>query len=156
VAAGLLQYPVTDLTDQSVSLGERDEFSRRNHAKLGMMPTDQCLKRRYVARVAGLDRLVDDTEFLVFDGSQKLALAPSRRAGVCIFGRVVERIFAASVTLCLVEGDIGRLQDIVSSRAVARRPCDTNAHTHADRPAVDIERLPDLIENTLGNRRSVV
>jgi hypothetical protein len=41
--AGFLQHPAPDRHDQSGFFGERDEFYRRQHAKLRMGPAQQRL-----------------------------------------------------------------------------------------------------------------
>ena len=151
--ARLADRPQADLLDQADFLGQRNEFRRRDFAKLGVVPARQ----RFDAIEGAVDgsglRLIVQLQPVIGDG-----LAQRRAEDEPLLGKPVhvgteEAVGGAAGLLGLVHRRIGLLhQRIVIGRIVG---VDADAHADGNRhlPVVDPQRRRQRFGDVGGDQR---
>ena len=151
VRAGALQHPLRHRHDLPGLFGERNEIGRHHEAARRVAPAHQRLDADEVPRTQIDDGLVVRLELAAIDGGGQFvfdAHAPARRAQH--LGLEDFRV-ALAARLRRVHGGIGIAQQPLDiADAIGDR--DADAAADAQRPAVDVERLPAGVEHLARDR----
>lgn len=154
--AGGFQAPGAQRHDETDLLGDGDEFARRDEAARRVDPAHQGLEPADAPGPEVVDGLVMQLEFAVGQGLAQVEFegTPGLKADVHVDLEEAPR--APTVGLGTVQGDVGVLEELVTTGAVARCEADADADADADLMSVEGVGRADHLDDAPGQHRGVV
>jgi hypothetical protein len=144
-----MEHPVADLVDQAGLFGDRNEFHRRDHAALGVAPSQQRLAGGDLLILEIEHGLVEKLETAVGDRLTQLKFQASPGLGARIHAGLEEPIGPPSVAFGTVEREVRVLQQLVEVQPVARGECNSDAGIRGDQMTGTLERRPNRCKNSI-------
>ena len=136
VAAGGAQRPFTHFVDRFGFLGERNEFRRRNHAELRMLPSHQGFGAADPAVVERHLELVIQHQFLTFGRMVEIAGERAALAGAVVHFRAIHADRAALLALAAMHRELGIAQELIAFRRIGREYREADRGGEGDRVAL--------------------
>lgn len=153
VAAGALEAPGAEPTDEVEALRERNELRRRDGAAGHAVPAQQCLLPDDPARREVTQRHVDDAEFVLGKRALEIVLELQPVVQLRLHVGREREVAAASPVLGAIERKVGALDQRLDVGLRAARHHRPDRDTDADSVAAQCVGLADVVYEALGNDR---
>ena len=149
--AGAAQHPFADRPDQPRLFGQRDEFGGRDAAELRVGPAQQRFEALDRARLAGDDRLILKMQLVIGERAPQRDLQHAALLRVDMELRLVRLDRVAAHVLGLEQRQVGRTDQRLGGRAVARADRDAGAGADIKGVLVDVVGQRQLADDALGS-----
>src|SRR6185295_9548184 len=114
-----------------------------------MVPAHECFEAGETSGRQSNDRLVVDSELLVFDCLSQIAFELQSRNGARMHPAVKQFVTRLAIFLGAIHRDVGVTQNVVGPIVTARAECDADTRRSERRVLVEYEWLAELILNSL-------
>ena len=149
---GLTDGPFAERYDQSGLFRQGNECARRDHATLGVVPTNERLETANLIGRKIDNGLVVKLELVGGQGFAQIALQSTTGLHLRVHFRLEKAERPATVALGAVQGQIGIAHDLVWVQSVRRPHRDADAYADDHLVAVDVVGLADDADQPLRQR----
>jgi hypothetical protein len=136
--AGFPQYPFAERHDQTDVFGDGNEFGRRDHAVLRMMPAQERFEAADLIRGDIHQRLIVEFELAIGEGAAQVELHVPALLCFAVHLTLEEPVEATAIRLGAIKRHVGVTHQFLAGIAIVGRQRDANAGAHDEFAAIDL------------------